>query len=235
MGGHSDLVEFFIEKSCNTSQINSEGASLSLLACQSGELALVHKLESLNLFSPDDITKSGAGILHYTCRSVNNKSVELLKYLLNRYQLSIDVKNSKGVTPLHIASCLSLTDNDGNSVIHYSSLKGHTHFIKHITSQYPQYISFLHSTNNENWVPLHFACGNGNIQLVTFLINDMKCDVNAKDTRDNTCVTFACFSGNLDLVQLLIQEYKLEPLATDKYGLTALHAAAMTGHTHILE
>ena len=83
MGGHSDLVEFFIKRNCNTSEINFDSASLSLLACQSGELALVHKLESLNLFSPDDITWSGAGILHYTCQSMNNKSVELFKYLLN--------------------------------------------------------------------------------------------------------------------------------------------------------
>uniref|UniRef100_A0A1X7SYY8 Uncharacterized protein n=1 Tax=Amphimedon queenslandica TaxID=400682 RepID=A0A1X7SYY8_AMPQE len=105
MGGHSDLVEFFIERNCNTSQINFKGESLSLLACQSGELALVHKLESLNLFSPDDTTNSGRGILHYTCYFMNNKSVELLKYLLNRYQLSIDVKDSKyDRTPLHYAS-----------------------------------------------------------------------------------------------------------------------------------
>ncbi|XP_019856652.1 PREDICTED: serine/threonine-protein phosphatase 6 regulatory ankyrin repeat subunit B-like [Amphimedon queenslandica] len=567
LGGHCDLVEFFIERNCNTSQINCEGASLSLLACKSGELALVHKLESLNLFSPDDLTMSGAGVLHYTCSSMNNKSVVLFPYLLNRYKLSIDVKDQYARTPLHIASwygsssvveyivsiqgneallvsdndgrsclhyackagmhipagivysklmaqsdasvieiinrtqvvqnidfikrnerikmfssvlkktstcpnfdinattndgqsllhlaswsgstilvkaleeyninctldndgrspvhyaalsgstsvlsyiiskynlnandantygctplvyssvsgsinsvkclinnhnsdpnitdndgmmclhcsccnghinmaqylieeqhcdinktddygrilvhhaawsgnfhlvhyliieqglsptavtkngltalhyaslslnlslvkelittyqldphqadrnstlpihcvaesgnilllelyvkdykcSLSLTENKGWNVIHYSSLEGHTHFIKHITSQYPQYISLLHSTDNEGQIPLHCACESGNIQLVKFLINNMKCDVNAKDTRDQTCVTFACFLGNLDLVQLLIQQYKLEPLATDKFGFTALHAAAMTGHTHILE
>ena len=79
MGGHSDLVEFFIERNCNTSQINFHSKSLSLLACESGELALVRKLESLNLFSPDDISKSGSGIVHYACRSMNNNNIELLK------------------------------------------------------------------------------------------------------------------------------------------------------------
>uniref|UniRef100_A0A1X7U1Z3 Uncharacterized protein n=1 Tax=Amphimedon queenslandica TaxID=400682 RepID=A0A1X7U1Z3_AMPQE len=114
MGGHSDLVDFFIERHYSTSQINSVGASLSLLACQSGELALVNKLESLNLFSPDSVTNLGRGILHYTCRSTNEKSVDLLNYLLNQYQLSIGVKDRYGKTPLHIASWFA-----SSSVVEY--------------------------------------------------------------------------------------------------------------------
>ena len=90
-------------------------------------------------------------------------------------------------------------------------------------------IRTLHTQNytgNNNSFPMVYH---------TFLINSMKCNVNAKNPRNSTCVTYGCLSGNLDLVQLLIQQYKLEPLATDKYGFTALHAAAQTGHTHILE
>ncbi|XP_019864081.1 PREDICTED: uncharacterized protein LOC109593451, partial [Amphimedon queenslandica] len=160
--------------------------------------------------------------------------------------------NSNGKLPIHYAAesgdilllelyvkdykcSLSLTNKDGRNVTHFSSLEGHYHFIKHITSQYPKYISLLHSTDNEGRIPLLCACESGNIQLVTFLINDIKCDVNAKNTRDSTCITFACLSGNLDLVQLLIQQYKLEPINIDKYGITALHTAAGYGHTHILE
>uniref|UniRef100_A0A1X7TUT6 Uncharacterized protein n=1 Tax=Amphimedon queenslandica TaxID=400682 RepID=A0A1X7TUT6_AMPQE len=101
MGGHFDLVEFFIEKNCNTSHINCEGASLSLLACQSGELALVHKLESLNLFLKYSSDFYGLNILHYSSMSNN---VDLFKYLVNRFQLFIGVKDRDNRTPLHIAS-----------------------------------------------------------------------------------------------------------------------------------
>ncbi|XP_011408598.1 PREDICTED: uncharacterized protein LOC105315593 [Amphimedon queenslandica] len=125
--------------------------------------------------------------------------------------------------------------------IHYACLKGRQelvqYIIEHLTSQNESQLidTILKHKINNGKTALHLACESGNIQLVTFLINDMKCDVNAKDTRDQGCVTLACLSGNLDLVQLLIQQYKLQPLATDKYGITALHAAAQTGHTHILE
>ena len=124
--------------------------------------------------------------------------------------------------------------NNGWNIAHYSSSEGYTHFIEHIINQYPEYITLIHSTDNKGQMPLHLACENGNIQLVTFLI-DAKCDVTAKSTHGNTCVTFACLSGNLELVQLLIQQYKLDHLATDRYGVTALHSAAENGHIHILE
>ncbi|XP_019861831.1 PREDICTED: serine/threonine-protein phosphatase 6 regulatory ankyrin repeat subunit A-like, partial [Amphimedon queenslandica] len=158
-----------------------------------------------------------------------NGNFDLVQYLITEQGLSPTAVDKD------YKCSLSLTDNKGWNAIHFSSFKGHTHFIKHITSQYPQYISLLHSTNNEGNIPLHLACESGNIQLVTFLINDMKCDVNAKDTHDQTCVMYACFSGNLDLVQLLIQQYKLEPININNTGFSVLHAAAQTGHTHILE
>uniref|UniRef100_A0A1X7TQD0 Uncharacterized protein n=1 Tax=Amphimedon queenslandica TaxID=400682 RepID=A0A1X7TQD0_AMPQE len=248
--GHIDITKYLIEvQQCDINKTDNEGRTLVHHAARSGNFDLVQYLITEQGLSPTAVTKNGLTALHYVSLSLN---LSLVKELITTYQLDPHQADSNGKLPIHYAAesgdilllelyvkeykcSLSLTDNKGWNVIHYSSLKGHTHFIKHITSQYPQYISLLHSTNNDGWVPLHFACKSGNIQLVIFLIDDMKCDVSARNTRDSTCVTFASGSGNLDLVQLLIQQYKLEPLATDKYGFTALHGAAQTGNTHILE
>ena len=139
MGGHSDLVEFFIKRNCNTSQINAVGDSLSLLACQSGQVALVNKLEELNLFSPESTDINGSTILHYCCMKSN---LELFKHLLTQYKLDIDMKNESGRTPLHFASwyasssvveyivsiqgneALLVTDNEGYSCLHCASDAG---------------------------------------------------------------------------------------------------------------
>ena len=248
--GHIDITQYLIEvQHCDINKTDNYGCTLVHHAAQSGNFDLVQYLITEQGLSPTAVTKDGLTALHYASLSLN---LSLVKELLTTYQLDPHQADSNGKLPIHYAAesgdilllelymkdykcSLSLKDKKGRNVIHFSSLKGHTHSIKHIISQHPQYISLLHSTDNEGRIPLHLACNSGNIQLVTFLINDMKCDVNAKDTRDSTCVTFACFSGNLDLVQLLIQQYKLEPLAIDKYGFSVLHAAAQTGHTHILE
>uniref|UniRef100_A0A1X7TBC2 Uncharacterized protein n=1 Tax=Amphimedon queenslandica TaxID=400682 RepID=A0A1X7TBC2_AMPQE len=248
--GHIDITQYLIEvQHCDINKADNEGRTLVHHAAWSGNFDLVQYLITEQGLSPTAVTKNGLTALHYASVSLN---LSLVKESITTYQLDPHQADSNGKLPIHYAAqsgdilllelymkdykcSLSLTDNKGRNVIHFSSFKGHTHFIKHITSQYPQYISLLHSTDNEGKIPLHLACESGNIQLVTFLINDMKCDFNAKNTHDETCVTFACFSGNLDLVQLLIQQYKVEPFNPDKYGFTALHAAAGNGDTHILE
>uniref|UniRef100_A0A1X7TVU5 Uncharacterized protein n=1 Tax=Amphimedon queenslandica TaxID=400682 RepID=A0A1X7TVU5_AMPQE len=248
--GHIDITEYLIEvQHCDINKTDNEGKTLVHHAASSGNFDLVQYLITEQGLSPTAVDKDGLTALHYASMSHN---LSLVKELITTYQLDPHQANSKGLLPVLCAAqsgnilvleiytkdykcSLSVTDSRGWNIIHFSSFKVHTHFIKHITSQHPQYTSLIHSTNNDGKIPLHLACETGNIQLVTFLINDMKCDVNAKDTRDQTCVTFACFSGNLDLVQLLIQQYKLDPLAVDKYGFTALHAAAGSGHTHLLE
>ncbi|XP_011409030.1 PREDICTED: uncharacterized protein LOC105315949, partial [Amphimedon queenslandica] len=177
---------------------------------------------------PNIIDNKGMTCLHHSC---HHGHIDITQYLIEIQHCDINKTDNEGRTLVHHAAWSGNFD----LVQYLITEQGYTHFIKHITSQYPQYISLLHLTDNDGGIPLHLACDSGNIQLVTFLINEMKCDVNAKNTRDSTCVTFACFSGNLDLVQLLIEHYKLEPLAADKYGFTAIHGAVETGHTHILE
>ena len=104
MGGHCDLVSLLLNRNCSSSQCNKEGATLSLLACKSGNIALVHKLEAQALFLPNAICYSGRGVLHYSCMS---DSVELVQYLMTQYQLKIDVTDRYVMIPFSMAARFS--------------------------------------------------------------------------------------------------------------------------------
>ena len=257
MGGHSDLVEFFIERNCNTSQINCMSASLSLLACQSGELSLVHKLESLNLFSPDDITKSGSGILHYTCRSMNNKSVELFKYLLNRYQLSIDVKDQYGSTPLHNASwyasssvveyivsiqgneALLVTDNNDRSYLHYAC-DASIHIpggIMHGKLMAQSDASVIDTINNTTIKQnIYIIKRNERVKMFSSLLKKAStCPnfaINATTNDRRSLLHLASHSGSTLLVKAL-EEYNIN-CTLDNDGASPVHYAAWSGSTSVL-
>ncbi|XP_019858009.1 PREDICTED: uncharacterized protein LOC109586277 [Amphimedon queenslandica] len=99
LGGHIDLVTMFLMKKCNVSQVNREGSTLSLLACKSGQVALVHQLKQFAIFSEDDIDFNGCGIVHYCAMS---DSVDLLEYL-NDSKTKLNERDRFGATPLHIA------------------------------------------------------------------------------------------------------------------------------------
>uniref|UniRef100_A0A1X7T3C4 Uncharacterized protein n=1 Tax=Amphimedon queenslandica TaxID=400682 RepID=A0A1X7T3C4_AMPQE len=60
----------------------------------------------------------------------------------------------------------------------------------------------LHSTDDIDTLPIHYACISGVIQLVTFLIDVMKCDVTTEDKYGLTCVIRACES---------VKQYNLNP------------------------
>ena len=253
MGGHSDLVEFFIKRNCNTSQINSIGASLSLLACQSGQLALIQKLEALSLFSSNSTDYYWLTILHYSCMSNN---VELLKYLLTRYQLAIDVKDRFGKTTLHIASwyasssvveyivsiqgneALLATDNHGWSCLHWASntfmeIKAGIVYSKLYAPRDAPVIEIINTNINQN---IDFIKRNERVRMFSSLLKKASTcpNFNINATTNNGWSLLHCASdtGSTLLVKAL-EEYNINP-SLDCDGMSPLHWAAHSSSTSVL-
>ena len=185
-------------------------------------------------------------------QAVYSTKLSLIKLLVNEYKLDPKVKAGDGKQAVHIAAevgaidvleylvkdCGCDRDRVGgpynSNVFHFSTTNGHYLFIKYVINNYPQYSSLLHSTDDRDALPIHAACGSGVIQLVTFLIDVMKCDVTTEDKTGFTCITFACTSGNLDLLNLLlIKQYKLNPRIFSLMSST--EAAVVYGNVDMLE
>ena len=248
--GHIDITQYLIEvQHCDINVKDNEGRTLVHHAAWSGNLDLLQYLITVQGLSLTAEDKNGNTALHYASLSYK---LFLVEVLVAKHQFDPHQANSKGKLPVHYAaetgnigmlefyvqSCkcgLMECDENAWNIMHCSSFKGNIHFIKHVINQYPQCIELLWASDNENRIALHFACASGNIELVTFLIGDMKCDVTAIDKFGTTCITYACISGNLDLVKLLVCQYKLEPLAPNNTGYSPLTALAKNGHIHILE
>ena len=118
-------------------------------------------------------------------------AIHVLKYLVNKCGCDLNTVGSE----------------DSINVFHYSAKHGQCSFINYIINHHPKYTSPLHSPNDTDVLPIHYACRSGVIQLVTFLIDEMKCDITTEDKKGGTCVVYACMSGNPDLLKLLIKQY----------------------------
>jgi ankyrin len=208
--GNQELVQYFI----NEHKFLPTFGSLQY-AVYSMKLPLVKEFIDVYHVDPHGRDSSNGGLTHYVAITGD---IIVLEYLMKCYQCD-----------------LTISDDDGWNIFHWSAVNGHIHFIKHVIEHYPQCISLIHLPNNKGRVPLHYACQSGNTQLVMLLVDDIKCNVTAKDDDGRSCVYHACVSGNLHLVKLLIHQYNLSPLATNKYGQTSLHASIQYGRIHIFE
>ena len=170
--------------------------------------ALTHSATSGSMELFQYLIKKNRLLLTSFCllQAVLSTKLPLVKILVNEYKLDLHVKASNGMQAVHytarvgaidvleylIKDCgcdLSTVDGAYNgNVFHRSSWEGHYSFIKFIIDHYPQYTSLLHSTDDNDALPIHYACISGVIQLVTFLIDVMKCDVTTEDTSGYTCV-----------------------------------------------
>ena len=60
--------------------------------------------------------------------------------------------------------------------------------------------------NVEKDTPLHLAAGNGHLELVKFLVVELKCDPNATGYEDWTPLHFAAFYCHFNVLKYLIEE-----------------------------
>ena len=241
--GNVDLSQYLIEVQDSDINITDNNNWDALIhSAKSGNMNLVQYL-----INNHQLPLTSFALL----QAVRSTKLSLIKLLVNEYKLDPQVKSSDGMQAVHCAAQVGAIDIleylvkdcgcdlvrvDGAynmNVFHHSTANGHLSFIKYIINNYPQYTSLLHSTNDKDILPIHRACASGVIQLVTFLIDVMKCDVTTEDKDGFTCVTWACYSGNLDLLKLLIKQYKLNPRIFSRRSSPG--AAVAYGHVHILE
>jgi len=86
--------------------------------------------------------------------------------------------------------------------------------------------------NRHGHTCLMIACYKGHFKIAKYLI-EQGANVNRKSVKGNTALHDCAESGSLDIMQLLLENGA--QMEKDSYGATPLIAAALTGHTPIVE
>ena len=171
----------------------------------------------------------------------------IVQYLIEKYDVDINIKGCKRKTPLHYAcqeghlqiieyliskgADVYAKDQFGNYVIYYSYLKGYFSIIKyliekrHIENEVKNYYS---------QTPLHCACYFGDLQIVEYLISK-GADLYAKDNDENIVIHYSSIGGHLPIVQYLIEKQNVDINIKGWNGKTPLHLACLEGHHNIAE
>ena len=92
-------------------------------------------------------------------------------------------------------------------------------------------ISALDMKKDAGSTPLHFASGNGHVQVVQFLV-EHGTDATARDKNGSTPLHLASQNGHVEVAQFLV-EHGADAAARDKNGSTPSYLALQNRHREV--
>lgn len=134
-----------------------------------------------------------------------------------------------------IKSGVSLTtlDNQSRSIQYFSVAGGNIEIIKILSSSFLDFTEFT-----------HLAAGLGNLSILKFLINELKCDPTTKDALGCTLLHNVAIGGDTKTADWLIKSNFIDINSRDQLGIfflffflnnTPLHLAAFHGNLNIIK
>lgn len=160
---------------------------------------------NLDLYEKDD---KGQNILY---ESIIRERFEIIKWLIEDKNFSINVTDNNGIHPLH-----------------YACKIGNLQILKYLLSQNSIEID---CKDNEDRTILHYACSNNNLLCIKEIydnhisskMENVKKFLDQKDKKGRSCLDYASFFGYTDIVKYLYSIHHFYSTAKD--GRTPLLAA----------
>lgn len=182
----------------------------------------------------------GGSFIHYVAR---NGNVQALTSLLKE-RIDINMSNSKGETPLHLACFKAhfpavkfLIENGADLFSH--DIRGWTAVHRAAQGGSVQVLSYLIENGANLTVKdkigrtvLHEAAMAGQTNMIKFLLTQ-KVDLASEANNGRTVLHAAAFAGDVDMVQFLLNEGS-DLYCVDHTGRSALHSATFGGHTNMI-
>jgi len=214
--GHFDIVKLLVEMGANIDKL-SNGFTPIHIACQYGHIEIVDYLLSkgANVVVQNDI--EGKFHLLHTAVNAEENSYEMIEFLLTK-NFDVNVKNSRGMTPLHICAQYNKNEiakyliNVGKADIECEDNDLNTPLI--IAARYDNYDMIelllkyridINCSNITGMTPLHIACENGNLDIVKYLV-EMGANIDALTFEEQTSLYYGVFYGNYDIVKYLLDK-----------------------------
>ncbi|ORX42663.1 ankyrin [Piromyces finnis] len=237
------------ERKININTQNSKGLTLLHYACEQGNENIVKYL--IKKGADTNIKSSNGGIsLHYACKSKND-NVNLVKYLIEAIGLDINIKDRHEKIPFHYA-CYKGNENIvkylikngvdprikndyGRMSLHFvcGAEKENINLVKYLIEDIGLDINIQ---NKDGCTPLHYACEQGNENIVKYLI-EKGADTSIKNNNGRISLHCTCKAKreSVNIVKYLIEKRGLNINIKDNYRFTPIHYACYKGNENIVK
>ncbi|XP_055958978.1 uncharacterized protein LOC130010503 [Patella vulgata] len=214
--GILQVVEYLInEVGLDVGHRDSEGYTPAAF-CSISNITPVSKLKFLFSKGASLLTENNnnLSLLHVSCEL---GTIETVKYLVNEIGLDVNHKDIKGWTP---AKDCCVSKNNSFSKLKFLYSKG----------------ADLSSVDNNNMSLLQCSCKEGTVEIVEYLVNEIRLDVRHKDNHGWTTAIF-CSTSNMNPIEKLkfLSSKGVSLHATDNTNMSLLHFSSLVGTVETVE
>ena len=229
--GHLNVVKFLCTRpNFNPSMKDKNGVTALHCACQANYLEVVKYLvleQNCSSHMPDN---NGKTPIHV---AVISNSVDVLNFFKEK---NFDTKLPEGLERLsrfeEVAHRFHSVHRSGNDKISIRRhvVDGNMNLVRADIASNP---SLVQSLGPHNETLLHCASLAGHLRIVKYLVEEHKCDINAKTIDGSTPIHNSAEKGHTSSLEFLTSQPKCNVEIRDKRGYTPLHLAAKNGHLEI--
>ena len=228
-GNFEAIQEVLCIPHCDTDIQNHDGEVPLHLACKFDQ-KIVELVGAHCHHSPNIQTTSGDTLLHVACQ---NGNLDVVKYLTENMHCDTSIQNKRGLLPLHYASC--------HQPVAMAKLVKTCDPNLQCNAEYEfKYQRAGKSTGTYTCrieagdTPLHVACRHGYFKVISFLVKEMKCDVNIPNSNGEMPLHIV-FQSHLSSLNVMKVMRRCNPNAQTKCGDTPLHVAVRHASTSIVQ
>ncbi|KAL9099155.1 MAG: hypothetical protein Q9163_005304 [Psora crenata] len=189
---------------------------------------------------------SGTTPLHLASKQITEPaSLTVLKLLLEKGSVDLNVTDGDGLTPLYYACShyydevvkylvsqganVNSTDVRGRTPLHRACFRGYENIVRYLVSQGAN----VNSTDVDWTTPLHCACSHGDEEVIKYLVSQ-GANVNSTDVDGTTPLHCVCSYGNDEVIKYLVSQ-GANFNSTDLRGRTPLHHVCALGYEDVVE
>lgn len=204
-----------------------------------------NKYQTINL-SKLTYAKTGDSLIHVCARLGRS---DLLNYIFSNWNLNnVDINNYDGKTPLHEAAqfaqyevieLLLRYNAQVNAIkradwtpLMLACTKTGENALK-IVKLLLEHGALPDLRNKDGWTALHLACREGDLNIVSVLLNDSERNLLVKTKNGRTVLHIAALHGHYEVVKMLLKF--VDPNVTDNCGNKPLHEATFNRNNEIIE
>ena len=236
-----EIVEFLLKlNQISVNACNNNQATRLMFACSDG--GRLDNMKTLIQYGADINARciNGVTLLHLASRYSKQEVVE---FLLNSNQISVNTTNNDQRTPLMLAcfdgghldnmktliqygADINARDINGSTLLHFASRYAVQEIVEFLLKSNP--IS-VNANNNTQATPLMFACmDGGRLDNMKTLIQ-YGADINARDINGETLLHLACRYAEQEIVEFLLKSNQISVNATNNTQATPLMFACFNG------